>query len=227
MVMKSLRSPFRVMLVDDHKFVVEMLGQRLGAESNIQIVGTATDGLGAEKILREHEVDIVLIDMELNQENGLGLARRLLELQPHLRVVGLSVHDHDDYPLALLQLGAAGFLSKRSTGRDIADAVRRVALGEMAVSPAVAAYLATQRMEGAPADWLSRLTPKETDVLSCLARGLSVRGIANRLGLTMKTVQTHRNSLRKKLGVSTDVELCLLAIKAGLLDLHRVEPGRA
>lgn len=226
MAMKSLRPPYRVMLIDDHRFVVEMLGQRLGSESNIQLVGTATNGAGAERLLREQEVDIVLIDMELEQENGLGLTRRLLELRPQLRVVGLSVHDHDDYPLALLQLGAVGFLSKRSTGRDIADAVRRVALGEMAVSPAVATYLATQRLSGGAAEWLSRLTPKETEVLSCLARGLSIQGIASRLGLTMKTVQSHRNNLRRKLGVNTDVELCLLAIRAGLIDLHRIEPGQ-
>jgi len=226
MAMKNLRTPYRVMLVDDHKLVGEMLGLRLGGENQIQVVGIASDGAGAEHILQEQEVDIVLLDMELAQEDGLGLARRLLELRPLLRIVGLSVHDHDHYPLALLRLGAVGFLSKRCSGREIADGVRRVGQGEMAVSPAVAAYLATQKMVHSPIEWLARLTPKETDVLSCLARGMSIPAIAERLGLTVKTVQTHRKHLRHKLGVNTDVELCLLAIKAGLLDLHRVEPGK-
>ena len=226
MPMRPLKPPFRVMLVDDHKFVAEMLAQRLGAERSIEMAGFAGTGAGAEHILAQQEVDIVLLDMELDREDGLGVARRLLELKPTLRIIGLSVHDQDHYPLALLQLGAAGFLSKRSAAREIADGVRRVAAGEMAVSPAIAAFLATQRVTSGPSEWLARLTPKETEVLGCLARGMSIKNIAERLALTAKTVQTHRHNLRRKLGVATDVELCLLAIKCGLLDLHRTEVGK-
>lgn len=226
MSMRPLKPPFRVMLVDDHKFVAEMLAQRLGAERSIELAGFASNGAGAEHILGQQEVDIVLLDMELDREDGLGVARRLLELKPNLRIIGLSVHDQDHYPLALLQLGGAGFLSKRSAAREIADGVRRVAAGEMAVSPAIAAFLATQRATNGPSEWLAKLTPKETEILGCLARGLSIKDIAERLDLTSKTVQTHRHNLRRKLGVTTDVELCLLAIKSGLLDLHRTEVGK-
>ena len=175
MPMRPLKAPFRVMLVDDHKFVAEMLAQRLGVERSIEMAGFASTGSGAEQILSQQEVDIVLLDMELEREDGLGVARRLLELKPTLRIIGLSVHDQDHYPLALLQLGAAGFLSKRSSAREIADGVRRVATGEMAVSPAVAAFLATQRVTSGPSEWLARLTPKETEVLGCLARGMSIK----------------------------------------------------
>jgi len=123
-------------------------------------------------------------------------------------------------------MGAAGFLSKHSSAREIADGVRRVAAGHMAVSASVAVFLATHQTVTGPSDWLAALTPKELEVLTCLARGMSIKAVATRLALTSKTVQTHRNNLRKKLGVTTDVELCLLAIKAGLLDLHRTEIGR-
>ena len=226
MTMRPLKSPCRVMLVDDHKFIAEMLAQRLAAESGIEVAGFASDAAGAEQIITSQQVDIALLDMQLAREDGLGVARRLLELRPPLRIIGLSVHDQDHYPLALLQMGAAGFLSKHSSAREIADGVRRVAAGHMAVSASVAVFLATHQTVTGPSDWLAALTPKELEVLTCLARGMSIKAVATRLALTSKTVQTHRNNLRKKLGVTTDVELCLLAIKAGLLDLHRTEIGR-
>ena len=226
MTMRALQKPCRVMLVDDHKFVAEMLAQRLATETGIEVAGFASDAAGAEKLISSQHVDIALLDMQLEREDGLGVARRLLELRPSLRIIGLSVHDHDHYPLALLQMGAAGFLSKHSSAREIADGVRRVAAGEMAVSASVAVFLATQKTFTGPSDWLTSLTPKELEVLTCLARGMSIKAVASHLALTSKTVQTHRNNLRKKLGVTTDVELCLFAIKAGLLDLHSTEIGK-
>jgi len=144
-------------------------------------------------------------------------------VQPSIRIIGLSMYEQSHYPLALLELGGVGFLSKRASAREISDAVRRVAAGGMAVSPEIAVYLATHAT-GSPLERLKQLTAKETEVLGNLANGLSVKEIARRLGLTPKTVQSHRNSLRKKLRVRTDVELCLIAIKAGLIDIHRLKP---
>ena len=225
MRMQALKPPFRVLFIDDHKFMAESLAQRLAVDRSIEIVGIVARGAAAEKIVAEQTVDIVLLDMELEQEDGLGIARALLARKPALRLVGLSAHDRDHYPLSMLQLGAAGFLSKRASVREISDALRRVAAGEVAVSAEVATWLATQRVVVGPGDALANLTPKEREVLGLLAVGLTVEEIAERLALTCKTVQTHRNSLRKKLGVKTDVELCLLAIKAGLVDIHRIEVG--
>ena len=225
MRMKPLKPPFRVLFIDDHKFMAESLAQRLAVDRSIEVVGIAARGASAEKIVDEQAVDIVIIDMELEQEDGLGVARTLLARKPGLRLVGLSAHDRDHYPLSMLQLGAAGYLSKRASVREIAEALRRVAAGKVAVSAEVATWLATQRLNVGPGERLSSLTPKEHEVLGMLAIGLTVEEVAERLELTSKTVHTHRNNLRKKLGVKTDVELCLLAIKAGLLDIHRVEIG--
>ena len=223
MRMKPLKPPFRVLFVDDHKFMAESLAQRLAVDRSIEVVGIAARGTSAEKIVDEQAVDIVMLDMELEQEDGLGIARTLLARKPGLRLVGLSAHDRDHYPASMLQLGAVGYLSKRASVREISEALRRVAAGEVAVSAEVAAWLATQRLNIGPGEALANLTPKENEVLGLLAIGLTVDEVAGRLDLTCKTVQTHRNNLRKKLGVRTDVELCLLAIKAGLVDIHRVE----
>jgi two-component system invasion response regulator UvrY len=223
MRLRPIKPPYRLLLVDDHKFVCEMLAHKLAADRSIDIVGIANHGAAALAIAREQAIDIVLLDMQLEQEDGIAIARQLLETRPGVRIIGLSVHDQNHYPLALLELGGVGFLSKRTSAREIGDAVRRVAAGEMAVSTEIAVFLATQ-VGGSPLERLKRLTTKESEVLELVASGLSVKEIAQRLGLTAKTVQSHRNSLRKKLGAQTDVELCLIALRSGLVDIHRPAP---
>jgi len=221
--LRPIKPPYRLLLIDDHKFVCEMLAHKLATDRSIDIVGIANHGAAALAIARENPIDIVLLDMQLNQEDGIAIARQLLEARPGVRIIGLSVHDQDHYPLALLELGGVGFLSKRTSAREIGDAVRRVAAGEMAVSAEIAVFLATQ-VSGSPLERMKQLTVKENEGLEHIASGLSVKEIAQRLGLTTKTVQSHRNSLRKKLRVQTDVELCLIALRAGLVDIHRPSP---
>ena len=220
MRLRPIKPPYRLLLVDDHKFVCEMLAHRLATDRSIEVVGIANHGAAALAVVREHPVDIVLLDMQFEQEDGIAIARQLLEARPGIRIIGLSIHDQNHYPLALLELGGVGFLSKRTSAREIGDAVRRVAAGEMAVSAEIAVFLATHT-GSSPLERLRRLTVKETEVLENIASGLSIKEIAQRLGLTTKTVQSHRNSLRKKLCVQTDVELCLVALRAGLVDIHR------
>ncbi len=225
MAARPMKPPYRVLVVDDHKFVCEMLAHKLAVDRSIEIVGIANHGATAIDIARQRDVDIALLDMTLEQEDGLGVARQLLAARPQLRIIGLSMHDQSHYPIALLELGGMGFLTKRTSAREIGEAVRRVAGGGMAVSPEIAVFLATQTC-GNPVEQIRQLTTKEIEVLGRVASGLPVKDIARVLGLTEKTVQGHRNKLRKKLGARTDVELCLLALKAGIVDLHRLPvPG--
>jgi two-component system, NarL family, invasion response regulator UvrY len=215
-----LQPPFRVMIVDDHKFVVELLAQRLSAESKVEIVGMANRGSAALHIAKNEQVDIVLLDMELDQEDGIHVARGLLEINPAIRIVGLSVHDVDHHPISLLEIGGLGFISKTATGREIIDAITRVAAGEMAISPKIAVYLATQFKNPSPIDQIRSLSPKELEVLKYIAQGFSISEIAGKCAVTEKTTQSHRGRLKKKLDVVTDVELCLIAIKSGLISIH-------
>ena len=220
---RPIKPPYRLLLVDDHKFVCEMLAHKLTVDRSIEIVGIANHGSTAVEIARDRPVDIALLDMTLEQEDGIGVARQLLGARPDLRIIGLSMHDQSHYPIALLELGGMGFLSKRTSAREIGDAVRRVAAGGIAVSPEIAVFLATHTSDN-PVQRVRQLTTKETEVLARIATGLPVKDIAQLLGLTEKTVQSHRNHLRKKLCARTDVELCLIAIKAGLIDIHRLHP---
>jgi two-component system nitrate/nitrite response regulator NarL len=222
MIAKSLKPPYRVAIIDDHKFLGELLAQRLGGDGALQIVGIASRGSAALQLVRTQPVDIVLLDIELEQEDGVAVARHLLEACPHLRIIGLSMHDSDYHPAALLEIGAFGFISKRAGVKDIIEGIKRVASGDMAVSPQVAVFLATCSAGSGPIEKVRGLTTKESAVLGDIARGFTVKEIARRNGVTEKTVQTHRCNMRKKLNVQTDVELCLIALKAGLVDLHHL-----
>lgn len=222
---RPIKPPYRILVVDDHKFVCEMLAHKLALDRCVQIVGIANHGAGAVDIARSTELDIVLLDMTLEQEDGIGVARQLLAAQPELRIIGLSMHDRGHYPQTLLELGGMGFLTKRTSAREISEAVRRVAGGGLAVSPEIAVSLARQAGSSAN-EQLHRLTGKEIEVLQLLASGLTIKELARALTLTDKTVQSHRNSLRKKLGVRTDVELCLMAIRAGFVDIHHLRAPR-
>lgn len=220
MTYPPLNPPYRVMIVDDHKFVVELLAQRLSVDSKVEIVGMANRGSTALHITKTEKVDIVLLDMELDQEDGIHVARNLLEIDPRIRIVGLSMHDADHHPISLLELGGLGFISKSATSREIIDGINRVAAGDMAISPKIAVFLATQCSNQNPVDQIRSLSPKELGVLKFIAQGFSIKDIAKNLGIGEKTVSGHRVQLRKKLEVSTDVELCLLAIKSGLIGIH-------
>lgn len=218
---RPLRPPYRVVIVEDHKFIAENLAQRLALESQVEVVGIANFGSAAIHLVTHHDVDIVLLDMQFEQEDGIGIAKQLLAARPQLRIIGLSVHDADYHPVALLELGGMGYLTKRSTAREVLEAIRRVASGEIAISPSIALHLATHAPYHTPNESLQSLTHKEVEVLADIAHGLSIKQIARRSGLTEKTIQSHRNNMRKKLKATTDVQLCLLAIKAGLIDIHQ------
>lgn len=219
---RPLRPPYRVIIVEDHKFLAEILAQRLSLDSTIKVVGIANVGSAAVHLVTTQPVDIVLLDMQLEQEDGLGVAQRLWEHNPEVRIIGLSVWDADYHPGALLELGGHGFLTKRANTKDILEAIRRVANGEMAISPQIAVHLALHSTQPTPTELYRTLTNKEVEVVAEIARGFSVKQIAQRMSLTEKTIQTHRNSIRKKLHAITDVQLCLIAIKAGLVDIHQI-----
>jgi len=219
---RPLRPPYRVIIVEDHKFLAEILAQRLALDQSIQVAGIANVGSAAVNLVATQPVDIVLLDMQLDQEDGLGVAKSLLEQKPDLRIIGLSVWDADYHPGALIELGGQGFLTKRANSKDILDAIRRVASGEMAISPQIAVHLALHSTQPTPTELYRVLTNKEIEVLAEIACGFSVKQIAQRLVLTEKTIQTHRNNIKKKLHVTTDVQLCLIAIKAGLVDIHQM-----
>jgi DNA-binding NarL/FixJ family response regulator len=215
-----LPAPYRVYVLDDHRFITELLAHQLATDPAITVLGMGNTGSAVLDFVRRQRTDIVLLDMALEQDDGVRIARELLALQPRLRVIGLSAHAASHYPLSLLEAGGRGFLSKRATTKELIDGVRRVARGDLAISPDVAFHLATAVNEAGPASRIRGLTTREVAVLELIARGLSVPEIAAALAISAKTVQSHRHNLRRKLKLRSDVELCLLAVKAGFVRVH-------
>ena len=216
---QPLKKPYRLMIVDDHKFLVELLAQRLESDPKIQIVGMANRASAAIHIIRNENVDIVLLDMTLGEDDGITLAKQLMAAKPNVRIVGLSVHDTGRYPVSLLELGGCGFISKEATNREIIEGITRVANGEMAISPKIAVDLATNYSRSNPVAQLGSLTKREREVLKLIGLGYTIPEISKRAGVSEKTIHGHRASLKKKLKVKTDVELCLFALKSGLIDI--------
>ena len=219
----ALPQPYRVAIVDDHKFVVELLAQRLQNDPKIEIVGLANRGSSALHLVEKNDIDILLLDMDLGDDDGISVALEIFQTDPQIRIIGLSVHDGDTYPIRLLELGGSGFLSKESTGREIIEGISRVAHGEMAISPKIAVHLATAYTSVNPLTQLRALTDKEREILNLIALGHRVVDVARMMNIGEKTVHGHRSNIKKKLGARTDVELCLHAIKAGLIDPKEVE----
>jgi DNA-binding NarL/FixJ family response regulator len=214
-------SCLRVMLVDDHALVREGIRHVLTATPGIEVVAEAGDATEALRLAQETRPDVVVQDLSLPGASGLDLTTRLKAVLPAVRVLILSVHDHQEYVLGAVRAGAQGYLRKDTSPAELRTALAAIARGESYFSPPVARHLtAAVRGESPaadPAGRLARLTPREREVLAGIAAGETSRAIAGRLGLSPRTVETYRESLARKLDIKTVAALTRFAIEAGLV----------
>jgi DNA-binding NarL/FixJ family response regulator len=199
----------RLLLVDDHQLVRDGLRARLGDIAEFEIVGEAASGqeaLAAAECLRP---DLALVDVGLPDMNGIELASALGQRSPALRVLILSMYDSAGYVRSAMQAGARGYVLKDAPSAEIIAAIRAVAAGGVYFSSALTAALTT-----APAD-ATTLTEREREVLILLAQGDSNKRIALKLDVSVRTVETHRLNLRRKLGIETVAGLTNYALKRG------------
>ena len=223
-------TPIRVLLVDDHGIVREGLRQVLQADGEFEIVGEAANGKEALDIALRERPDVVLLDITMPGESGLVVAQWLRAQVPDSRVLILSVHDDAEYVLESVRAGAHGYLRKDTTPADLRSAVRSVHSGDAYFSPAVAKRLTellrTDRVTPStavpPAATLDSLTNREREVLRLIALGLQNKEIGVQLGISVRTVEAHRDSLTRKLGIRSAAGLTRFAMESGLL---REEPS--
>ncbi|WP_229070036.1 response regulator transcription factor [Actinoplanes sp. DH11] len=216
----------RVVVVDDEALVRSGFAMILNAAADIEVVATAT-GAGALAAVREHRPDIVLLDIRMPDVDGLTVLGRLRTLEAPPTVAMLTTFDADEYVLAALHRGAAGFLLKDTEPEHLAQLVRTLAAGGVVMSPKASRTLLRSLPRAAADDQeagrVDRLTGRERDVLVLLARGLSNADIGIRLHLSTGTVKDHVSALLTKLRVSGRVQAALLAQRAGLLDAGQDE----
>ncbi len=198
----------RVLLVDDHPLVREGIAARLGSEPGIEVVGEAGDAASALACVPRLRPAIVLTDIGMKGVNGIELTRRLLVLDPSLRVLVLSMYDSADYAQQALAAGALGYVLKDAPSAEIVAALRSVAAGGTFLSPALAQRLFRQ----APAP-RTQLSEREQQILALLAQGLSSKQIARTLDIGVRTVETHRQAIRRKLDLAGQAELIRYAVE--------------
>ena len=199
--------PIRLMLVDDHPLVRDGLRARLEAVPGLSVVGEAGSAEAALDLAPRVQPDVVVMDIGLRGTSGIEATARLLQAMPGLRVLMLSMHDNPAYVQEALRAGARGYVLKDSPAEETVSAIRAVMAGETFVAAALAAQPAP------PARGDDPITPREREVLALVAEGLSSREIGQRLAMGVRTVETHRTNLRRKLDLPSAAALVRYAVE--------------
>jgi DNA-binding NarL/FixJ family response regulator len=210
-------APIRVLVADDHAVVRQGIRTVLEADPGLRVVAEAATGGEVLECATRERPDVVLLDLTMPGATGLDVVRALRERVAEARVLILSVHDDREYVLESVRAGAHGYLRKDSSPAEIRQAIRAVHGGDSFFSPPVARHLAAAVQEGAPPGALEELTSRERDVLVRIARGLTNREAAGELGISVRTVEAHRDSLMRKLRIHTVAGLTRFTIEQGLL----------
>jgi DNA-binding NarL/FixJ family response regulator len=209
----------RIAVADDHPVVREGLVAMLETEPDFQVAGTAATGVEAVALVARADPDVLLLDLELPELDGVGVLRRLTAEGARVRVIAFTVFDTDERIIGAVEAGAAGYLLKGAPRAELFAAVRTVAAGGSLLA-AVASSAVLRRVRGQASAAGPTLTPRERAVLEALARGLGNKQIAARLGVSERTVKFHVSSLFAKLGAGNRTEAVTLAARAGLVSIR-------
>ena len=219
-------SPITVLLADDHALVREGTRRLLEAEADIRVVAEAGDGQTAVAEAERCRPDVAIVDVAMPGMSGIEATRHIKERLPNVAILALTAYDDDQYVLALIEAGAAGFMLKDAGARELVEAVRAVHRGDAVLQPSVAARAlrrAVSRSTAPPVAMPHSLSEREMQVLREAARGLPNKDIARRLNLSVRTVHTHLGNTFTKLSVGSRTEAVLLALRRGWIALEDTE----
>jgi DNA-binding NarL/FixJ family response regulator len=212
----------RLVLADDHHVVRQALRTLLETEPEFTVVGETSDGLKVLDLVTRLEPDLLVVDLMMPGLGGMEVSRQVTRRVPGTRVVILSMHMNEAHVLEALRSGVRGYVRKDATAADLIRAIREVSAGHMYLSPpfsdqAIEAY--RQRAADAEVDPYDRLTAREREVLHMAAEGLGNTEMAERLGISPRTAETHRANLMRKLGLRRVTDLVRFALRRGLLTM--------
>jgi len=207
------------LICDDHTLFVEGIKAMLRNESSLEIVGEARDGRQAVELVKELKPDLLLMDVSMPDMNGFDATQRVHELDSNIKVLILTMHDEEELVARCLEAGAAGYIIKDAPASQLLYAIEMVKKGERYLSPVVLKQVVAGYVKNSnvPQTSYDRLSPREREVLKLLAEGLSVKEIATRLNLSVKTVDVHKTNLMKKIDVHDRTELIKYAIRQKLI----------
>ncbi|MBI2831852.1 MAG: response regulator transcription factor [Chloroflexi bacterium] len=219
-----MEQPIRIVLAEDHWLMREGTRHILEQTPDFKMVGEAEDGEQALELIGSVKPDVAILDIRMPKLNGIEVVRKMKELSPDTEALMLTAYDDDDYILALVSAGALGYLLKTARPNELIDAVRRVHQGEPVLDPAIAMKVArlwaNQRettKQNSSTGVTEELTQREFEVLQLAANGFRNKAIADKLSISVRTVEGHFRSIFAKLGVSSRVEAVLYALSRQLV----------
>ena len=217
----------RVLLADDHPLLRQSIRAVLENQTDLEVVGEAVDGEEAVKLTAELQPDVVLMDITMPKMDGLEATRQIKAAYPHIAVLVLTIHTDDQHILGILQVGAAGYLTKTVFGDQVVQSVRGVAAGEMVLSPAIGERLLKQAARfptsPVPLEAGEKLSIRELEVVKLAARGMSNKAIAEELGLSLRTVKGYLADVFTKLNVGSRTEAVIVGLRIGFLSVDDIQ----
>ena len=216
-------SKVRILIADDHELVRRGLRATLEERPGWEVVGEAGDGEEAIRLSLKLRPDLLVLDVNMPKQNGLEVARALQERAPKIRVLVLTVHDSAQIVREIMQAGAKGYLLKSEAGKDLPTAVETVMQDQPFLTPSVTNIVLDTFLKSAPKPTSPETPPvplstRENEVIKLLAQGHSNKDVARQLGISVKTVDTHRTNLMRKIGLHSITELVRYAIRNGLVE---------
>ncbi len=214
----------RVLLAEDHVLVRSGIRSLLESSKDFEVIGEAGDGRQAVEMAAELKPDLVLMDLAMNELNGIDATRQLASRYKDMRVIILSMHGDEQYIYESLKAGALGYVLKSSAFNELINGIREVSAGRVYVSPSLSGivvndYVRRAKSNGAPTE-LDKLTVREREVLQLIAEGNSSAEVAQRLFISVRTVDTHRHNIMEKLEIHSIAGLTKFAIRNGLSPLQ-------
>jgi len=213
----------RVLIADDHKIMLAGLRSLLEKQSDFDVVAEAENGRKAVQMALEKKPDVVVMDVSMPDLNGIEATTQIIEMLPDTRVIALSMHSDKRFVMGMLRAGAAGYLLKDCAAQELANAIHKVAGGKKYLSPEITGvviddFLLGSMPEGTPTS-ASLLSAREREVLQLIAEGWSTKQIASHLYVSIKTIETHRRQIMKKLDLHSIADLTKYAIREGFTSI--------
>jgi len=232
----------RIIIADDHQIVRQGLRRLLESEESFSVIGEAANGRAAVHMAEELSPDVIVMDVTMPDLNGIDAARQITTKHPEIKVVGLSMHADSRFATEMLRAGASGYLLKEDAFEELATAIRQVLSGQIYVTPSIAGALLGRSMEsqhrdggdggigiggdqlagmGTLASQIMHLSPRQREVLQLISEGRSTKEIAFDLGVSVKTVETHRRQMMDKLNLHSVAQLTKYAVREGITSVDR------
>lgn len=215
----------RVLIADDHAIVRAGISMLINSQDDMSVIDTAEEGDEAINKALELKPDIVIMDLNMpSGKNGLIATKQLKEQCPDIQIIVLTMHDDKEYIFRVLQAGASGYILKSAEDMDLLSAIRTVYAGDAYLFPKAASALISTYLDqvasGITEDGIGKLTPREEEIVSLLAKGYANKEIAEKLFVSVKTIESHKSKIMEKLNLKTRPELVKYALKQGLLDFE-------